>query len=71
MKTICIDKLCQDLRAAVTELAPELSLTVAEGGAVLTADYAERIGADFYSKDAMGFVRLAERMFAAPPGGAA
>ena len=29
------------------------------GGAVLTADYAARIGADFYSKDAMGAVRYA------------
>ena len=33
------------------------------GGAVLTADYAEKIGADFYSKDAMGAVRTAERVF--------
>ena len=29
------------------------------GGAVLTADYAAQIGADFYSKDAMGSVRYA------------
>ena len=43
MKTICIDKLCQDLRAAVTELAPELSLTVAAGGAVLTAHESDRL----------------------------
>lgn len=33
------------------------------GGAVLTADYADRIGADFYSKDAMGSVRYAEKLF--------
>ena len=34
------------------------------GGAVLTPEYAESIGADFYSKDAMGSVRYAERLFA-------
>lgn len=33
------------------------------GGAVLTQDYADRIGADFYSKDAMGTVRYAEKFF--------
>lgn len=33
------------------------------GGAVLTQDYADRIGADFYSKDAMGSVRYAEQLF--------
>ena len=33
------------------------------GGAVLTQDYADRIGADFYSKDAMGSVRYAEKLF--------
>lgn len=33
------------------------------GGAVLTKDYADRIGADFYSKDAMGSVRYAEKLF--------
>ena len=37
---------------------------VAVGGAVLTADYAAKIGADFYSKDAMQLVRLAEKLFA-------
>ena len=36
---------------------------VAVGGAVLTADFAAKIGADFYSKDAMELVRLAERFF--------
>ena len=33
------------------------------GGAVLTKEYADRIGADFYSKDAMGAVRLANEFF--------
>ena len=40
---------------------PDCKVTV--GGAVLTADYAAKIGADFYSKDAMELVRLAERFF--------
>ena len=31
------------------------------GGAVLTAEYAERMGADFYAKDAMETVRFAEQ----------
>ena len=34
------------------------------GGAVLTAEYAAEIHADFYSRDAMGSVRVAEEMFA-------
>ena len=33
------------------------------GGAVLNAEYAKEIGADFYSKDAMGSVRYAEKLF--------
>ena len=33
------------------------------GGAVLTPEYAEKIHADFYSKDAMGSVRYAQRLF--------
>ena len=32
------------------------------GGAVLTQDYADEIGADFYSPDAMGSVSYAERV---------
>jgi len=34
------------------------------GGAVLTQEYAAKIGADFYSKDAMGGVRYANELFA-------
>ena len=41
---------------------------VAVGGAVLTADYAAQIGADHYSNDAMGLVRLAESVFSRPAG---
>ena len=32
------------------------------GGAVLTKDYAEKIGADFYARDAMESVRIAEKI---------
>ena len=46
----------------VHEKLPGCKVTV--GGAVLTEDYAARIGADNYSKDAMGLVRYAERLFA-------
>lgn len=34
------------------------------GGAVLTREYADMIGADYYAKDAMGAVRIAENFFA-------
>lgn len=48
----------------IHEELPDCKVTV--GGAVLTEDYAEKIGADFYSKDAMGLVRLAETLFGSP-----
>lgn len=41
-------------------LCPDCKVVV--GGAVLTADYAQRIGADFYAKDAMESVRIAESL---------
>ena len=41
---------------------PECKVMV--GGAVLTAEYAAEIHADFYSHDAMGAVRTAEEVFA-------
>ena len=40
--------------------ATDTTIKVFVGGAVLTADYAKEIGADFYTKDAMASVRLAE-----------
>ncbi len=43
------------------ERAPGCRIMV--GGAVLTQDYADKMSADFYSKDAMGGVRFAERVF--------
>ena len=33
------------------------------GGAVLTKDYAKRINADYYAKDAMESVRIAQEYF--------
>ena len=41
--------------------APHIKIMV--GGAVLTKDYAERIGADFYGEDAMSSVRYAESLY--------
>jgi len=43
------------------EKAPDCRVMV--GGAVLTQEYADEIGADFYSKDAMGSVRFAIEFF--------
>lgn len=43
------------------EKAPWCKVMV--GGAVLTEEYATRIGADAYAKDAMGAVRFAEQVF--------
>ena len=45
----------------VRKTSPKCKIMV--GGAVLTADYAEKIGADFYAKDAMESVRIAKRVF--------
>ena len=46
---------------ALRESAPNVKVVV--GGAVLTPDYATQIGADFYGKDAMDTVRIAETLF--------
>ena len=59
--TVCFME--QTIKLVHQEL-PSCKVTV--GGAVLTADYAEQIGADNYSKDAMGLVRYAEQLFATP-----
>ena len=48
--------------ALLRERAPECCVMV--GGAVLTAEYAERIGAHRYCKDAMQAVRYAEELLA-------
>ena len=39
------------------------STCVMVGGAVLTVDYAKKIGADFYGKDALSGVRIAEELY--------
>ncbi len=41
-----------------------LACRVMVGGAVLTQEYADEIGADFYGKDAMASVRYAQKVFA-------
>lgn len=46
--------------ALLREQLPRVKVMV--GGAVLTQEYADRIGADFYASDAMAGVRYAERM---------
>ena len=40
----------------------QLPCKVVVGGAVLTADYAQKIGADFYAKDAKESVDVARRV---------
>ncbi len=42
-----------------------INCRVMVGGAVLTQEYADMIGADFYSKDAMGSVRYANELYEA------
>ncbi len=49
--------------AMLKEAAPHCRIMV--GGAVLTADYAKKIGADFYGRDAMASVRYAQEIYAA------
>ncbi len=51
------------LRAALKEKGRECKVVV--GGAVLTPEYAEKIGADYYSKDAMQTVAVAKEVFGA------
>ena len=45
----------------VKEAKPDCRIFV--GGAVLTADYAEKIGADYYCKDALKSVEAAQEVF--------
>ncbi len=51
----------EDTIAAVKAAAPDCKVMV--GGAVLTPDFAQRIGADFYCKDAMKSVEAANAVF--------
>ncbi|MBR2453257.1 MAG: homocysteine S-methyltransferase family protein [Clostridia bacterium] len=73
-----IEKECSlvGLSALMTTTVPAMEETIRQlkkvapwcktvvGGAVLTKDYAEKIGADKYAKDAMETVRYAEEVFA-------
>ena len=53
-----------NMEATIKLLKEELpGCKVMVGGAVLTQTYADMIGADFYSKDAMGSVRYANELF--------
>lgn len=54
-------KSMEETIVAVKEAAPGCKVMV--GGAVLTADYAEKIGADYYCKDAMKSVEAAQEVF--------
>lgn len=54
-------KSMEETIAAVREVAPDCKFLV--GGAVLTPDYAEKIGADYYCKDAMKSVEAAKEVF--------
>ncbi len=51
----------QDLHAALEKNGK--SCKIMAGGAVLTADYAVKIGADYYVKDAMASVAVAKEIF--------
>lgn len=52
-----------NMAEAIELLHQEHDCKVMVGGAVLTQEYSEQIGADFYCKDAMASVRCAEKLF--------
>ena len=52
-----------NMAQTISMLRSEHNCKVMVGGAVLTAEYAEEIGADFYCKDAMASVRCAEKLY--------
>ena len=56
-----MEETIKQLHKALEENSKECKIVV--GGAVLTEDYAERIGADYYSKDAMQTVAIAKEIF--------
>ena len=72
-KTVALHAPIVGLSALMTTTVPAMEATikllrhqapwckVVVGGAVLTKDYADAIGADFYAKDAMEAVRFAEK----------
>lgn len=54
-------KSMEETIAALRKAVPEVKIMV--GGAVLTQEYADRIGADFYARDAKASVEIAARVF--------
>lgn len=54
-------KSMEETIAELRKAAPQCRIMV--GGAVLTEDYAGKIGADFYCRDAMGSVEAARKVF--------
>lgn len=56
-----MEETIRQLHKALAENKKECKIVV--GGAVLTEDYAKKIGADFYSKDAMQTVAVAKEVF--------
>ena len=53
----------ESMAETIRQLRKAHDCKVMVGGAVLNPEYAKEIGADFYSKDAMGSVRYAEKLF--------
>ena len=60
LMTTTVPAMAETIRM-LRECAPDTKVVV--GGAVLTREYAEQIGADCYAKDAMETVRYAEQFF--------
>ena len=60
LMTTTVPNMAETIRL-LHEKAPFCRIMV--GGAVLTQEYADAIGADFYGKDAMASVRYAEEVF--------
>lgn len=52
-----------NMEQTIKQLREKTDCKIMVGGAVLNQEYADAIGADFYSKDAMGSVRYAEKLF--------
>ena len=53
----------ESMEKTIRLLREGVDVKIVVGGAVLTEDYAMRIGADFYARDAMATVRAAESVF--------
>ena len=52
----------KSMEETIALLRKNCDCTVMVGGAVLTPDYAEKIGADYYSKDAKESVDIAKKV---------